>query len=210
MTTSFTKQHLLDFETDIANEFNSGRIKAPVHLYNGNEDEMIEIFDKNKINENDWVFCTWRSHYQCLLKGVPPKRLKEDILAGKSITLCYPEYKIFSSAIVTGTIPIAVGAAMGLKMSGAKGKVYVFVGDMTSETGVMWENFKYAISQDLPIKFIVEDNNKSVCTDTRKTWNCAEEGLFFENLYKINSDYLEYYKYESKYPHAGAGKRIQF
>ena len=103
-----TKQDLIDFETDIAESFNSGQIRAPVHLYDGNEDYLINIF-KN-IHEDDWIFCTWRSHYQCLLKGVPAKTLKRDILAGKSITLCYPEHRIYSSAIVTGSIPIATGS----------------------------------------------------------------------------------------------------
>ena len=44
MITNLTKEDLLAFEEDIAKEFNSGKIKAPVHLYYGNEDEMINIF----------------------------------------------------------------------------------------------------------------------------------------------------------------------
>ena len=45
------------------------------------------------------------------MKGVPKDILKQDIIDGKSITLCYPEFRIYSSAIVTGNIPIATGAA---------------------------------------------------------------------------------------------------
>ena len=82
----YSKQDLIDFETDIAECFNKGMIKAPVHLYAGNEDEMIKVF--KDVKDEDWVFCTWRSHYQCILKGVPLDELKKDILAGKSITLC--------------------------------------------------------------------------------------------------------------------------
>ena len=37
---------------------------------------------------------------------------------------------------------------------------------MTSETGIMHESLKYAENFNLPIKFIIEDNNLSVCTDT--------------------------------------------
>jgi hypothetical protein len=39
-----TPQQLIDFETDIANEFNAGKICAPVHLYFGNEKEIIRVF----------------------------------------------------------------------------------------------------------------------------------------------------------------------
>ena len=63
------------FENEIADCFNNAMIKAPVHLYNGNEEEMIAVFKKHNIGPNDWVLCSWRSHYQCLLKGVPEKKL---------------------------------------------------------------------------------------------------------------------------------------
>ena len=63
-----TKEDLIDFEDEIAALFNSGAIHAPIHLYFGNEDQIIKVFQN--IRQQDWVFCSWRSHYQCLLKGV--------------------------------------------------------------------------------------------------------------------------------------------
>lgn len=199
---NYSKRELIDFETDIAECFNNALIKSPVHLYYGNEEQLINIF--KQVQQEDWVFCTWRSHYQCLLKGVPPEQVKQDILDGKSITLCYPEYKIYSSAIVTGNIPIATGVALDIKRKKGINHVWCFVGDMTSETGTFFENWKYAVNFDLPITYVIEDNGKSVCTETRKTWNTDE--LFFAKETKK----IIYYQYETKYPHAGAGKRIQF
>lgn len=198
-----TPEELVNFETDIAECFNSSMIKAPVHLYDGNEKEIIEVF--KSVQPEDWIFCTWRSHYQCLLKGVPQEQLKKDIMDGKSITLCYPEYKIYSSAIVTGNIPIATGAALDIKRKGGSNHVWCFVGDMTSETGTFYENHKYAVNHDLPITFVVENNGKSVCTDTLKVWNIEELSYAKKGIEKVI-----YYQYDSKYPHAGAGKRIQF
>ena len=196
------KKQLIDFETDIANCFNNAMIKAPVHLYDGNEEQMINIF-KN-VEPEDWVFCSWRSHYQCLLKGVPQEQLKQDILDGKSITLCYPEYNIYSSAIVTGNIPIATGTALDIKRKGGTNHVWCFVGDMTSETGTFFENWKYAVNHDLPITYVIENNGKSVCTETNKVWNINE--LYFAK----ETRKIIYYEYQTKYPHAGAGARIQF
>ena len=197
----YTEQELVSFESDIADCFNNAMIKAPIHLYYGNEEQMINIF--KKIKDEDWIFCTWRSHYQCLLKGVPSEQVKQDILKGKSITLCYPEYNIYSSAIVTGNIPIATGVALDIKRNGGTNHVWCFVGDMTSETGTFFENWKYAVNHDLPITFIIEDNGKSVCTETKKVWN---SDLYFAN----ETRKIIYYQYETKYPHAGGGKRIQF
>ena len=198
----YTEQELIDFETNVAEVLSSGVIKSPVHLYDGNEKQIINVFEN--ISDEDWIFCTWRSHYQCLLKGVPPETLMNDIKSGKSITLCYPEYKIYSSAIVTGSIPISTGVAMDIKRKNQNNHVWCFVGDMASETGAFFENYKYALNHDLPITFVIEDNNKSVCTDTRKVWNT--------NVLTFNQDSekIIYYNYQSRYPHAGAGKRIQF
>src|SRR5437868_6423933 len=103
------KEELIAFEEEIAALFNAGKIRAPVHLYFGNEDQIIQIFQP--IRRQDWVFCSWRSHYQCLLKGVPKELVREEILAGHSISLCFPTHRIYSSAIVGGVLPIAVGAA---------------------------------------------------------------------------------------------------
>jgi len=197
------KKKLIKFEEEIAKLFNQAKIKAPVHLYHGNEEQIIKIF--KKIKKRDWIFCSWRSHYQCLLKGVPPKKIKNEILEGKSISLCFPHYKIYSSAIVGGVLPIAVGMAISFKRKKLKNKVFCFMGEMTSETGIAHESIKYSRNKKLPIHFIVEDNGKSVCTNTRKAW--SQKKLTYE---KSSDKYVTYYRYKLKYPHAGAGKRVQF
>jgi pyruvate dehydrogenase E1 component alpha subunit len=194
---------LIAFENEIAELFNDAKIKAPVHLYYGNEEKIIEVF--KDVGEDDWVMCSWRSHYQCLLKGVPPEKVREEILAGHSISLCFPEQRIVSSAIVGGIVPIALGVAMGIKRSGGKNRVHCFMGDMTSETGIAHECIKYATNHQLPIRFIIEDNKKSVMTDTRAVWQ--QEKLTYEDG---KHPLVVYYQYETKYPHAGAGVRVQF
>jgi len=203
LITNLTEKDLIAFEDRVASSFNNAEIKAPVHLYSNNEKAILHVF--KDVREEDWVFCGWRSHYQCLLKGVPQEELFEQIKKGKSISLCFPEYKIFSSAIVGGVLPIATGLALSLKRNKQRGKVFCFMGDMTAETGIAHESVKYSINFDLPIKFIVEDNDLSVCTETRKTWN--QENLTLESS---NSEKIVFYQYKNKYPHAGAGNRVQF
>jgi pyruvate dehydrogenase E1 component alpha subunit len=199
----WTPEELIAFENRIAELFNAAKIRSPIHLYYGNEKEIIEVF--KSVGEHDWVMCSWRSHYQCLLKGVPPEKIESEIMAGKSIALCFPEHRIVSSAIVGGILPIAIGVAMAIKRSGASHKVHCFMGDMTSETGIAHECIKYATNHDLPIRFIVEDNGKSVCTETRDAWK--QNVLTYEGK---PHPLVVYYKYQTKYPHAGAGVRVQF
>ena len=203
MITNLTAEDLIRFEDRVADAFNSGLIRAPVHLYDGNENQMIEVFDD--VKEEDWIMCSWRSHYQCLLKGVPEEVLYRDILAGRSISLCYPKERIFSSAIVGGSISIATGIALSILKNGGRNRVHCFVGDMTAETGIAHECIKYSENFDLPIRFIVEDNRKSVCTDTYEAW-----GMSASSYLAYGGSKVVYYQYETRYPHAGAGERVQF
>ncbi len=198
-----TKDDLIAFEEEIAELFNSAQVRSPVHLYSGNEDQILNVF--KDVRPSDWVMCSWRSHYQCLLKGVPPDRIRAEILADRSISLCFPEHRIYSSAIVGGILPIALGVALGIQRSGADETVFCFLGEMTAEIGMASSCIKYATHHDLPIRFVIEDNAKSVCTDTRETWNTKV--LTHE---QSANPKIQYYRYTSKYPHAGAGVRVQF
>lgn len=207
-----TINELVEFETEIGEEFNKGNIKAPVHLYSGNEELMLKVFEKIDI-QNDWVCCTWRNHYQGLLKGIPREILKESIMKGKSMVMNFPEYKFICSSIVGGIPSIASGIALALRLRNQEGRVWCWVGDMSAETGAFHEAYKYSLNHNLPITFIVEDNHKSVCTPTPAIWKRNRP-------YFLNSDYeggileqsnLIYYQYSNtKYPHAGAGLRVQF
>jgi pyruvate dehydrogenase E1 component alpha subunit len=206
------KEQLIQFETEIGDSFNRGEIKAPIHLYHGNEELMISLFNYIDI-ENDWVCCTWRNHYQGLLKGIPAEVMRKNIMEGKSMVVTLPEYKFICSSIVGGIPSIAAGIALAIKLQGKSNKVWCWVGDMSAETGAFHEAYKYSLNHDLPITFVVEDNRKSVCTPTPDIWKR-------DRPYYLNSDYqggllfqknLVYYQYENtKYPHAGAGMRVQF
>jgi len=212
-------QELIDFEIKIGDMFNTKQIAAPIHLYHGNEEKMIEVF-KHIDKENDWVCCTWRNHYQALLKGVTPERLTEEIVKGKSMIMNLPEHKFICSSIVGGIPSIATGLALGEKLAGTSNHVWCWVGDMSAETGAFHEAYKYAYTQNLPITFIVESNGLSVTTPTSEVWN-RDIPYYIDYRFEFignmergelhSQPNLIYYTYQNtKYPHAGAGQRVQF
>lgn len=198
-----TKQELIDFELEVIKHFEAGKIKAPIHLSDGNEEMLIEIF--KMVHKDDWVFSTWRSHYHALLKGIPKEWLMQEILEGRSITINNVENKFFTSAIVGGILPIAVGVAAALKKQNSDRGVWCFIGDMTAETGMFYECLKYSIRHDLPIQFVTEDNKYSVGTHTQETWG-LEKQFGPETI----QEKTIYYEYEKKFPHVGIGKFITF
>jgi pyruvate dehydrogenase E1 component alpha subunit len=204
------KQDLIDFETDIGETFNRGEIRAPIHLYAGSEDQIMQVFEHIDVKK-DWICCTWRNHYQALLKGIPPEVIKERIMAGKSMVMNLPEYKFICSSIVGGIPSIATGLALAAKLRGTDEHVWCWTGDMSAETGAWAEAYKYARAQDLPITFVVEDNELSVLTPTHEMWGTDKWYLPVQNKSWHKEKHLIYYKYKNhKYPHAGAGVRVQF
>lgn len=191
-----TRDELIAFEKDMAVAFGRGEIKSPLHLAGGNEDELIAIFER--IRPEDWICCSWRSHLHALLKGVPPEEVKAAILRGRSIALCFPQYKMISSAIVGGNCSLAVGLALGARRRGSDERVWCFIGDMTAKSGIAREAMDFAAGHCLPVRFVVEDNGLSVCTDTRAAWG-MDEGETFQT-----------YRYQLGYPHVGIGKFVRF
>jgi len=204
-----TRQELIDFETEIGERFNNREIRAPIHLYHGNEDQIMQVFNAIDI-ENDWVCCTWRNHYQALLKGVPKDLLRSEIIAGRSMVLNLPEYKFVCSSIVGGIPSIATGLALAAKLRNTGEHVWCWTGDMSAETGAWHESYKYSVNHRLPITFVVEDNGLAVESPTDKIWGRTVP------YYAADADWFQdtnliYYRYQNtRYPHAGAGVKVQF
>ncbi len=200
------KKQLIEFEDDIVKCYEAGMIKSPIHLSGGNEDQLIKIF--KKVKKNDWVFSTWRSHYHALLKSNDPKWVKSEILNNRSIHMNSRKHKFFTSAIVGGILPIALGTALALKIKKKKNKVWCFIGDMASQCGIFNECFKFALGYDLPIRFITEDNGLGVYTPTEKVWK--SKGMKCVYVAPDKERKLINYDYERKYPHYGTGHWIDF
>ena len=193
-----TKKELILFELEVKLRYDGGEIRAPIHLSKGNEDELIEIFQY--VHEDDWVYSAWRNHYHALLHGFDRQQLMDDIISGRSMETSSDKHRFYSSAIVGGIIPIALGTAMALKRKGSDRRVWCFIGDMTFETGVFHESYKYAKNFDLPLQFVMEDNNLSVHTPTDLAWNIRQDV----------PDDVVYYRYENGYPHHGTGTWVNF
>ena len=61
MKTNLTPQDLISFEEEIGECFNNAQIRAPIHLYSGNEEKIIKIFEDVATDDNG------RRNYQEIL-----------------------------------------------------------------------------------------------------------------------------------------------
>ena len=125
----------------------------------------------------------------------------KDIIDGQSMSTNSVKPKFYSSSIVAGIIPIAVGVSKALKMKNSDKRVWCFIGDMTFETGIFYEAYNYITNLDLPLQFVVEDNNLSTNTPTDETWGGIKRDV---------PDDVIYYRYKRGYPHHGTGNWVLF
>ncbi len=189
-----TSSDLIEFESEVARRYANAEIRGPIHLSDGNEDQLIKIFEQ--IDRDDWVFSSWRCHYHALLHGIPRDEVMQEILAGRSMNLSFPKHRFFASAIVGGCLPIAVGVAEGIKRKGVDRHVFCFLGDMTASIGAFADCARY--SSDLPITFVIENNGLSVKTPTEEVWKGWETSIPIR------------YSYKSRFPHSGLDKLVAF
>lgn len=218
MKTKWTKDLLVKFEADLAKDFKAGLINCPLHLCGGNEDILIDMFDS--IKSEDWVVSTHRSHYHYLLKGGDEQGLLDEIYGkvtgicggcGRSMHVMDLKVNFISSAIVAGGCAIATGIALGLKKDASPSKniathkskpmVWCFVGDGAEDSGHFYEAVRFSLGRDLPITFVIEDNDNAVDSTKADRW---KKYLPFEAPNIIR------YKYERTYPHVGIGEHVSF
>ena len=205
MINTINKKRLIKFEDSLVKLWESGYIKAPVHFSGGNEDQLIEIF--KIITPSDWVLSTWRNHYHYLLHTGREGFLYDKIIdEHNSMNIVDIEHKFISSGIVSGLSNIAVGLAYAIKMKGSEGHVYCFLGDGGCDEGWFFEAYRYAMGQDLPVTFVIEDNDRAVETTVKERW--GKYDTFMEAL--SDCPKIKYYKYTPKYPHVGTGEPINW
>lgn len=193
-----SRKKLIAFENKVARLFNSGKLKTIIHLSGGNEDDLIRIF--SRVKKCDWKFSTWRSHYHYLLSGGSENKLLEMVKAGRSMHIYDKELNFFTSAIVGGILPIAVGVAASIKRRNGNEHVWCFCGDGAEDQGVFTESVRYVDGHNLPCTFIIEDNGLSVETQYKERWG--------NNIMKWPAC-VERYDYDRKWPHCQTGTFVK-
>ena len=153
-------------EETIADGIISKEIRCPCHLYIGQEAVAVGVC--SCLRPDDFVFSTHRSHGHYLAKGGDLQRLMAEVFCRESgcsggwggsmhvidMAVGLPG----SSAIVAGTIPLAVGAALAFATCGEDRVAVAFFGDGATNEGVFYESLNFAALRRLPVVFVCENN----------------------------------------------------
>jgi len=165
-------------------------MRCPTHFHIGQEAVSVGIC--TNLKKEDYLFCSHRSHGPYIAKGGDLKSLIAE-LYGKITGCCRgkagsqhlmaPEVNFLgASAIVGGTIPMAVGAALAIVMRNENRVSVVFFGDGGVEEGVFHESLNFASLKKLPVLFICENNFYS----TQSPLSVRQP---FDNIYKRSQIY---------------------
>jgi pyruvate dehydrogenase E1 component alpha subunit len=153
-------------EERIADHIEAGEILCPCHLYIGQEAVAVGVCAALRVD--DFVFSTHRSHGHYLAKGGNVDALMSEVFCresgcsggwGGSMHVADAAVGLpGSSAIVAGTIPLAVGAALAFATRGEDRVAVAFFGDGATNEGVFYECLNFAALRRLPVLFVCENN----------------------------------------------------
>ena len=161
-----TMVRIRKFEERVAELVSKDEIICPCHLYIG--EEAVATGVCSALRKDDYVFSTHRSHGHYIAKSGDIKALMAELYGkatgcskgrGGSMHLASPDKGLpGSSAIVAGTIPLAVGAALAFTMQKKDSVSVAFFGDGATNEGTFYESLNFASLKKLPVIFVCENN----------------------------------------------------
>lgn len=161
-----TMVRIREFEESLTEPLEKKEIVCPVHLYIGQEAVATGVCVNLK--KEDLVFSTHRSHGHYIAKGGDTKALMAELYGkatgcskgrGGSMHLASSDVGLpGSSAIVAGTIPLAVGTALAFSMQRKDAISVVFFGDGAANEGTFYEALNFGGLRRLPVVFVCENN----------------------------------------------------
>lgn len=153
-------------EEAIADAYPENNMRCPVHLSIGQEAVPVGICEQ--LGVRDRIYSTHRCHAHYLAKGGGLCEMIAE-LYGKTTGCCKGRGgsmhlvqrsigMMGSSAIVAGSIPLAVGSALALVKEKTNLVSVAFFGDGATEEGIFYESLNFAALKKLPIIFACENN----------------------------------------------------
>lgn len=153
-------------EERIGEVYAEQQMRCPCHLSIGQE--AVATGACAHLTPEDFLFGTYRGHGIYLAQGGDLAALLAELYGkaagctrgrGGSMQLIAPEVGLVcTSAIVSGTIPLAVGAALSARARGTRQIALALFGDGATEEGVFHESLNFASLKRLPVVFVCENN----------------------------------------------------
>jgi len=154
------------------------------------------------LREDDWLFPYYRSRALMLARGLTTYDLalayfakRESGSAGRQMPSHFSSrtHNVFSVCTPTGgSLLPACGTAWGMKLQGKDSVCLASVGDAASRQGEYYEAIAFAVQENLPMVFVIEDNKYGISTPTDRFFAYHYEGILGrERLIEVDGRQLE-------------------
>lgn len=158
------------FETECIRLYRQGLIIGYFHPYLG--EEAIATGVCAALRPDDYIVSTHRGHGHCIARGGELPKMVAEVL-GREAGYCrgrggsmhiadIDTGNIGANGIVGGGIPIGVGAGLGIHIRGGDQVAAIFFSDGACNNGVFAESLNLAAIWDLPVIFVLENNQYAV------------------------------------------------
>ena len=172
-----TMQLIRAFEEKAGQMYGLRKIGGFCHLYTGQEAVAVGAIGALNL-ANDYVLTAYRDHGHALACGIDPKAAMAELFGkvtgisrgkGGSMHFFDPKkHMLGGNGIVGAQIPIATGVAFAQSYEKSGGATLCFFGDGAFHQGALHESFNMAKIWNLPIVYIVENNQWGMGTSWKK------------------------------------------
>lgn len=157
--------------------YNQGKIGGFLHLYIGQE--SVAVATISLLGDNDHVITAYRDHGHALAVGMSMNECMAELFGkitgcskgkGGSMHFFAPDKNYWGGhGIVAGQTPLGLGLAYSLKYKELGGCSLCYLGDGAVNQGVFHESLNLAALWDLPVIYIIENNQYSMGTSLERS-----------------------------------------
>src|SRR6185436_2179429 len=164
------------FEERAGQLYGMGLIGGFCHLYIGQEAVVVGM--QSTIVEKDAIITSYRDHGHMLACGMDPKGVMAELTGraggyskgkGGSMHMFSAEKGFFGGhGIVGAQVPLGTGLAFAAKYRGTDNISLTYFGDGATNQGQVYESFNMAKLWDLPVVYIIENNQYAMGTSLKR------------------------------------------
>ncbi len=170
------------FEETAFQQYSLGKVHGTMHLCAGQE--AVGIGAIAALRPDDLITSTHRGHGHAIAKGQDINTMMAELLAketgvcrGRGGSMHMADLNLGSlgaNGVVSGGLPLSVGAGLTLKLRGRDRVCLCFFGDGASNEGAFHESINMAAIWKLPVIFICENNQYGMSQSVRRVMAAAD------------------------------------
>lgn len=177
-----TMQLIRDFEYNSYRLVGEGKIRGFCHVYMGQE--AVATGTMTAVDKDDKIITAYRDHGHALAVGIDPKNAMAELFGkidgcskgkGGSMHLFSKENNFFGGHGIVGAVtPLGTGIGFAEKYANTGNVCVTFMGDGAVLQGSFHESLNMAMTWQLPIVYVIENNHYGMGTSVERVTNVPE------------------------------------